>query len=215
MTWYNNLGYKENPLSIKPNPKYNLFFDDKNLKEDIISNINKNKNVILRGVFGTGKTSILKQIIKEHGGKNKIYYFNAYSKSSPINYDKVLRNAGGFFSKLFKLKSKDVILFVDEAHHLKDEKLEDVLNYNFKSIILVSSNQSYLPPSKIKDKFKETINLGRFTDFDALNIVKDRLGEDQELLDDGEILSIHKKSLTPRDFLLSLDLYCKNKFKSN
>jgi replication-associated recombination protein RarA len=214
MVWYNNLGYTENPFSIKPNQKYNLFFDNKNLKEDIINNIQNNKNVVLRGIFGTGKTSILKKIIKEYGGKNKIYYFNAYSKSSPINYDKVLRNAGGFFSKLFKIKSKDVILFIDEAHHLTDENLEQLNNYSeFKSTVLVSSNKDYKVPNKLSNKFKLTINLGSFTDFDALNIVKDRLGEEQDLLDDGEILSVYKKSVTPREFLLNLDSYCKNKFK--
>lgn len=214
MTWYKDLGYSKNPFSIKPNEGYELFFDDKSLVDDVLKNIDDGKNIVLRGAFGTGKTSILKTIIDEFGGERKLYYYNAYSKSSNIDFSRVLKNAGGFFSRLFKIKSKDVVLFIDEVHHLSNENLIELNDYYgeyFKSIVFASSNKSYEVTKDLKVSF-DYVNLDNFTEKDAFSMVKDRLGEDQDILNDSEILDVYKKSFTPRDFLLSLESYCKDKY---
>ncbi|MFT4261325.1 MAG: ATP-binding protein [Candidatus Woesearchaeota archaeon] len=215
MIWYEKFNYKSNPLSIKPKAEFELFFDDKSLVNDIIKNIEDNQNILLKGAFGTGKTSILKKIIAEFGGKKKLFYYNAYSNNKPLNYDEVLKNAGNPISKFFMVKSKDVILFIDEAHNLSSDNLEGViplLNTNFKSVILSSSKQDFVLPEVLNNNVKIKINLENFTQKDAFNIVKDRLGENQSILSDEEILDVYNKSYTPRDFLLSLEDYCKNKF---
>ncbi len=216
MIWYKEFGFKHNPLCIKPIDEFELFFDDKNLIKDVIKHINQQEeNLVLIGPLGTGKTSILKKIIQEFGGKRKLYYYNAYSASTPLNFEKVLKRAGNLFSRTFGKKSKDVILFIDEAHHLSPENLEDLEEYldkHFRSIILATSKQDYEVPKELREEFKKIINLENFTEKDAHNIIKDRLGEDYEdIIKNKEIKQIYKESKTPRDFLLRVEEHCKQK----
>ena len=218
MTWYKEFGFKYNPVCIKPIEEFDLFFDDKSLVDDIIMHINEEEeNLVLIGPLGTGKTSILKKIIQEFGGKRKIYYYNAFSASTPLNFEKVLKKAGNLVSRTLRRKSKDVILFIDEAHHLSPENLEDLEDYlgnYFKSVILASSKQDYEVPEDLKEEFKHRINLGNFTEKDAHNIIKDRLGEDYEdIIKNKEIKNIYEKSKTPREFLLNVEEHCKQKYE--
>lgn len=216
MTWYKDLEFEENPFTIKPIGGYELFFEGKDIYGEVIKAINKGRNVLIKGPFGSGKTSVLKKIIAEYGGKRKIYYYNAFSSSDPINFDLVLENAGGFFSRLFKVKSKDVILFIDEAHHLPENSVSKISKYlglNFRAVVFVSSRLDYEVPESIRERIKVSINLGRFTINDAFRIVEDRLGKDQDLIEEDEVKELFYKSNTPREFLLNCEDFCKNQFE--
>lgn len=218
MTWYKDFGFEYNPLTIKPVEEFELFFDGKSVVEDIISVMDSGKNLILIGPLGTGKTSVLKKIRDEFGGKRKLFYYNAFSASTSLDFERVLRRAGNFFSRTLGVKSKDVILFVDEAHHLSSENLEDLEDYldDYKSVVLASSELSFDVPSVLKEHFNDKINLGRFTESDAENIIKDRLGEDdfEEIISVNEIKDVFEKSNTPRDFLLRCEIVCRNKHEN-
>lgn len=215
MTWYKKFDYETNPLSIKPTQEHELFFDDKSLVDDVIEVIEKGKNLVLKGPLGTGKTSILKRIIKQFGGSRKLYYYNAYSASSPLDYERVLKRAGNFFSRLFKTKSKGVVLFIDEAQHLPSGRLEEVKEYldeHFKSVVLSSSETNFKLPKNLKKHFDEEINTGNFTQNDAFNIIKDRLGDEYgEIVSDEEIKQCYEKSKTPRGFLQNVEEFCREK----
>lgn len=216
MTWYKDLEFEENPFTIKPTGDYELFFEGKNVYNEVIKAMNKGRNIVIKGPFGSGKTSILKKIINEFGGKRKIYYYNAFSSSNPINFDLILANAGNFFSRLFKTKSKDVILFIDEAQHLPEKsilKISKYLGLNFRSVVFVSSKSDYEVPEKIKQRIKLHINLGEFTINDAYRIIEDRLGKDQDLIEEDEVKELFDKSKTPREFLLNCEDFCKNQFE--
>lgn len=215
MTWYKQFGYKYNPLCIKPLEEFELFFDDKSLVNDIIKVIDENENLVLKGPLGTGKTSILKKIIDEFGGNRKLYYYNAFSASTPLNFEKVLKRAGNIFSRTLKIKSKNVVLFIDEAQHLTEDNVAELKKYlgkHFKSVILASSELNYEVPKELKKEFKQTINLGNFTENDAFNIVTDRLGDEYEdIITNDEIKTNYKNSETPREFLLNCDEHCRVK----
>lgn len=218
MTWYEEHGFEYNPLCIKPFEEFELFFDNKSLVRDIINVINQGHNLVIKGALGTGKTSILKKIIDEFGGARKIFYYNAFSASMPLDFELVLKRAGGFFSRNLGLKSKEVILFVDEAQHLNNDNLEDLKEYigdYFKSVVIASSKADYEVPDELKDEFKQTINLENFTEQDAFNIIRDRLGaeEYEEILTNNEIKEIYSKSKTPREFLLNCEMKSKEKYE--
>ncbi len=220
MTWYEQFGFVFNPLSIKPFEKFELFFDNKNVVEDIINKINEKNNLLLRGPLGTGKTSVLKKIIGRFGGNKKLYYYNAFSASRPLDFERVLKKAGGFFSRTFGVKSKDVVLFIDEASYLTEEnisKLKEYLGGYFKSVILAFSNLNYKVPEELRGNFNQVIDFGNFTQKDALNIIKNRfgVGKYKRILKDSEIETIYKKSKTPRDFLLKCDRICHEKYGKN
>ncbi len=217
MSWYAGLGFEQNPLSIKPSKNFELFFDDKSLVEDIIGTINKKENLVLTGALGTGKTSVLKKIIKSFGGDKKLYYYNAFSASSPLDFEKVIQKSGGFFSKMFNIRSRGLILFIDEASHLAKENIKEIKNYlgsYFNSVILASSDPNYQVPEELVDKFNKKINSGNFTENDAYNIIKNRLGEEnyKDILGEKDIKLIYRKSKTPREFLIKCDQFCHKKY---
>ncbi len=214
MNWYEECGYDYNPFTIKPVEEFDLFFDGKNVVGDVINNLAEGESIILKGPLGTGKTSILKSIKDEFGGDRKLYYYNAFSASSPINYERVLEKAGNVFSRVFRYKSRDVILFIDEAQHLDKEVLEELSSFmdgHFRSVVLASSDVNFKVPSALKDYFSVEINLGNFTLDDAMNIIVDRLGDDYEnVISDNEIEDIHKRVKTPREFLLACEEFAKD-----
>ena len=218
MTWYKDVGFEYNPLCIKPFEEFDLFFDGKSLVEDVIEVIDKGENLVLKGPLGTGKTSILKKIIDEFGGKRKLFYYNAFSASSPLDFDRVLRKAGGFFSRAFNVKSKNVVLFVDEAHHLSKEnvaELSEFLGSYFKSVVLASSEAKYVVPDVLKDNFKHVINISKFSEKDAFNIIENRLGDDfEDVLSKDDVQVLFEKSSTPREFLLNCEAFCREKLEN-
>lgn len=219
MSWYQKFNFEKNPLSIKPSEEFDLFFDDKSLIEDIIKAINKKQKIVLKGTLGTGKTSVLKKIIKHYGGNRKVYYYNAFSASSQLDFENVVKKAGGFLSRIFKIKSKELILFIDEASHLKDENIKELKEYlkkYFKSVLLVSSELDYELPEELKKEFNKVINLKNFTLNDAQNIIINRLGDKvyQEIFNEKDIKSIYQKSQTPRQFLIKCDGFCHNKYNN-
>ena len=74
--WYEKLGYKYNPFTIKPG-----FFDDEVVGYDkevekLIKQLNTHTMVFLEGEYGQGKTTILKYLINEFSGKKKVIYIN-------------------------------------------------------------------------------------------------------------------------------------------
>ena len=217
MNWYREFGFDYNPLSIKPSEKFELFFDNKNILDDIINAIKKRENVVLKGSLGTGKTSLFKRIIKRFGGDRKLYYYNAFSASSSLDFERVLEKAGGFFSRIFGIKSREVVLFIDEASHLTEENIKELKKYlgeYFKSVVLASSDPKYKVPEELKESFTQTIDFGNFTQKDASNIIKNRLGEEnyKKIFKDSDIKSIYQKSETPREFLLKCDSFCHEKY---
>ncbi len=215
MTWYIKFGYDQNPLSIKPNEDYDLFFDEKNVVDDVLDVISEGGNLVIKGPLGTGKTSILKQIIYRFGGHKKIYYYNAYSASTPLDFDRVIKRAGNVFSRLFGVRTRDVVLFIDEAQHLNEENIEELNEYlpdYFRSVVLASSASEYKVPKVLEDYFEKEINTANFTESDAFNIVNDRFDDEyEEIVSKEEVKECYNRSKTPREFLLELEELCKNK----
>lgn len=218
MTWYKTFNYSKNPLSIKPNPEYGLFFENKNILQETIEGITLERNITIKGPLGTGKTSILKRIIKQYGGKRKIYYYNAFSNKTGINYKRVLQKAGNFFSRLFSIQSKNVILFIDEAQHLEEENLLELKNYigsHFKSVIIATSDNKFKLPKEIQEEFTVQLDTSNFTQDDAVQIIIERLGTNyEEILSNKELQNLFDKSKTPRDFLLRTEKHCQEKYQS-
>jgi ABC-type ATPase involved in cell division len=64
MTWYNDLGYKRNPLGIRPTEDENLIGYEKIIQR-IIYQIRIGNVIFLEGNFGSGKSSILRFIRKQ------------------------------------------------------------------------------------------------------------------------------------------------------
>jgi predicted AAA+ superfamily ATPase len=122
--WYRELGFKENPFSIKPAALHDevIAYD----LEEIYDKVEYGDVVFIEGPFGMGKSTILKNIINEFGGDKRIVYYSANRSDGKIDFNKVLTSNQGFLGKVLGMKPKDVVLLLDEAEHMSAQDFDEV-----------------------------------------------------------------------------------------
>ena len=213
--WFKKLGFYNNPFSIKP-----AAFGDElygyNL-QDILNKVDSGEVIFIEGVYGQGKTTILKRIIREFGGKKKVVYYSCNRKEGDLDLDKLLRGGKGFFGRLFGTKSKGMILLLDESQEINEKDGENLANYHnefFKSIVLVSHgfNSDNLSENLKKLVNSNVIRLGDVSPADAVNIIRKRIGN-LDIIDDDIVAQIFSKSdNNPRRLLKNCEQVCKYAF---
>ncbi|MCF7862300.1 AAA family ATPase [Candidatus Woesearchaeota archaeon] len=214
MTWFEELGYEENPFSIKPKKTFEEFFGHKEMIDNLLDKVEEGAFIIVRGKYGTGKTSVLKAIIDEYMGERKVAYVSCYETEKKIDIDEILRKAGNFFSRLFGLKSKNVIFLVDEAHNLMTKNLEELPEYYedgyLRSVILVTSRPEHKFPKSVNEVTGDNeVKFVMFNEDDAVELIRNRMEEGDEILPEDMIKLIYKKSNTPREFLMNCEDACR------
>lgn len=195
--WYKDLGFHTNPLSIKPAAFSDTVFGYDKVVDEISQGILNNRVVVLAGAYGNGKSTILRRILNDFGGKKQVIYYSCNRMDSRLDVKALLNGRYGFFGKLFDLKPKDMILLLDEAHTLtgKDyERLQSYMQEGFvKAVVLVCQQvdtKSF--PVQWKSKVQQ-VSLNTLTEAAAVQIVRKRIG-DLALLSDDMIKEIYKLS---------------------
>ncbi len=207
--WYQELGFFNNPFSIKPAAFHNELFGNSSVVSRIIKKIEEPGIVFISGDFGVGKTTVLKRIIgKFRGGDfgaKKIIYYNCNQSEMSIDCDRLLVNAGGFFGRLFGIKRKGMMLLLDEMQDMNKADLERVEQYYddgfFRTVVFVSKDDSMKLTEELKNeiggaKFK----LGNMSDGEAVKMIRERIG-DLKFIGDDIILKIFAKDKNSRSFL--------------
>ncbi len=211
--WYKSLGFKTNPFSIKP-----AFMHDEVIAYDLESIYNKidyGEVIFIEGPYGSGKSTILKNIINEFGGKKQVVYYSANRRGKAINFEKLLKGKYGFIGKSLGLMPKDMILLLDEADSMGKDDFDNLQHYyengNFKSIVFVADNFDKL---KINDYFLDLVqdNIISLTELDedeAVSLIHSRIGDSDFISDDiiKRIYQLSKKN--PRTLLKNCEDVCK------
>jgi ABC-type Na+ transport system ATPase subunit NatA len=178
--WYNKLGFSENPFCIKP-----AAFNDELIAYDlsyIYGKIKKSEILFLEGEYGTGKTTILKNIIRTFKGKNKIIYYNFDNGDNVFDLNGLIDGANSIFRKISGLKVKDIIMLLDEVHYMKtgdSKKLAALYKEGtIKSIVFVSHDYSLV---KFSDEYKSLLsgNIIRTISLnskEAVSLIRKRIG---------------------------------------
>ncbi len=190
--WYKKLGFYNNPFSIKP-----AAFDDELVAYDlsfIYKKVDKGEMVFIEGEYGSGKTTILKNIIGHYKGKNRMIYYS-FNNADEFNLDGLLEGANTFLRKVAGLRMKDIILLLDEVHTMKTADAKKLLKpYKdgiIKSVIFVSHDYSL---TKFPEEFNKLLNGNVIKTVDlstkeAINLVRKRIGS-LVLLPDNMIAKI-------------------------
>tara|TARA_Y100000310_G_scaffold272554_1_gene287611 strand:- start:12009 stop:12719 length:711 start_codon:yes stop_codon:yes gene_type:complete len=211
--WYNKLGFYNNPLSIKPAAFHDELFGYDTILKNINEKVMSNEVLLIIGKYGYGKTTILKKIINKFMGKKEVVYYNCNQTEESIDFDRLLIGAGGFFSKLFKIRKKNMILLLDEVQDASEKDLKLIPDYYgsnfFRSVVFVTTKKNLKFPKKLetligKNVFKIT-SIGRA---EGVKLIRKRIG-DLKLLSDGMILEIFKKNSKPRALLKNCEDVCK------
>ena len=180
--WYEKLGFKSNPFSIKPAALNDsvIGYDSKLARLNL--SIRIGAAWFITGAFGSGKTTLLKHIINNHKKTKKVIYCSMNRKEQRVDFRKLLLGRGNFFMRLFGIIPKNTILLIDEAQYIDRKECEQILYYyeqqNIKSIIFVAErfeNVSLAP--KLRQLIGENIiSLNSISKDVGIEIVRSRIG---------------------------------------
>jgi len=195
--WFRELGFHSNPFSIKPAAFHDQLVGFETIVDEVSYGVLNGKVVMIEGEYGNGKSSILKRILNDFGGKKKVIYYSCNRMDGRLDVKTLLNERYGFFGKFFDIKPKDMILLLDEAQELGGKDYERIYPYYqegfIKSVVLVGKGiKKEQIVAGLKNSLSE-ISLGKLSEEQALQVVKKRIGE-LPLLPDFAIRKIYQKA---------------------
>lgn len=212
-TWYTKLGFYHNPFSMKPAAFHDELFGYGDVVERLNEKISAGEIAFIEGKYGSGKTTILKRIINRFEGRKKLIYYSRNRSEESVDFDGLLRNRS-WWSRLFRIRPRDMILLIDEAQDLNKKDLERIREYHeagyFKSVVFVSDS---MKNARFSSEFRKLvqgnlIRIGKISEKDAIELVRKRIGN-ISLLSDAMIRKIYTYDATPRTFLKNCEDVCK------
>ncbi|MBU2589256.1 MAG: hypothetical protein KJ939_02265 [Nanoarchaeota archaeon] len=211
--WYKQLGFHNNPFSIKPAAFYDELLGYDHVVKKVNNSIETNKLIYVEGEYGNGKSSLLRRILHRFGGKGKIIYFSCNRIEKTLNINKLLNERYGTIGKVLNLKPKNMILLLDEAQWLPKEDYSRVLRYfrggYFRSIVFVGKEYD---ESVFIDGFKSSlvhIKLGEISEDDAVSVIRKRVGNLPTLSNDIIKMIFNKADKNVRKLLKYSEIICK------
>ncbi len=215
--WYKNLGFKENPLTIKPGAltdeivAYDL--------EEIYDNVEAGNVQFIEGPYGMGKSTILKNIINEFGNDKRIVYYSANRSGAKVNFSKILNEKRSLMGKMLNMRPKEIVLLVDESEYLAAEDFDELkVLYEknvLKSIVFVGSIFDEL---KINDYFTDLvkddiITLVELDEAEAVSLIRSRIGSIEFISDDVIKMVYEKSEKNPRILLKNTEEVCRHAYE--
>lgn len=214
-TWYNQLGFYNNPFSIKPAAFHDEVYGSNGLVDEILDKIRAGSVMFISGDYGHGKTTVLKRIISEFGGKRKVVYYSCNRSENGLDVEKLLKGGRNFFQKVLGTNPKNMILLLDEVQDLSAEDCENLHkyfdNHDFKSVVLVGKDHKSVNfGNGLKSLLgKNIITLKKLSNEEASALVRKRIGN-LKILSDDMIKLVYKKSESnPRRLLRNCEEVCK------
>jgi energy-coupling factor transporter ATP-binding protein EcfA2 len=190
--WYKKLGFHNNPFSIKP-----AAFDDELVAYNldyIYKKVEDGDMLFIEGFYGSGKTTILKNIINEFRGKNKIIYYNFNTGSVDLN--KLINGANSFLRRVSGLRVKNIIMLLDEAHTMSSKDAKELLEYykdgTLLSVIFVTHDYDLM---KFPEEYEYYLNGNVMRTIDlsnneAVDLIRARIGG-LDILSDKDIIKLY------------------------
>ncbi|MEA3378632.1 MAG: hypothetical protein U9Q69_03240 [Nanoarchaeota archaeon] len=211
--WFRQLGYHNNPFSIKPAAYHDELFGSEDLVAKVIKRIAKGGFVFIEGDYGEGKTTVLKRILRHFGGHKKVIYFSINRIENRLHVRKLLNERYGRLGKWFDLRPKDMILLLDEVQEISKKDIDKLLRFrklgHFKSIVCVSQKFDEELFPEVLSKDLTVFKLAKLKDKDAIKIIRKRVGY-LPLLPDEMIKKIFQHSNSNvRKLLMNCEILCK------
>lgn len=176
--WYRHLGFRSNPLTIKPGVANSDFIGD---SSEVLSILDKKECAFVEAPLGMGKTTLLKNIVEHHGGKRKIIYYNQVpTENIPLN--ELIRNSSRV-RKYFGYMPRELILLFDEAQNITKQEANVIAGFlnsgHLRSVVFFGTKfrkRSF--PSLIRNKLKKNlIPYVELNEPQAIELVRGRVGD--------------------------------------
>ncbi|MBD3203041.1 AAA family ATPase [Candidatus Woesearchaeota archaeon] len=212
--WYREIGFYNNPFSIKP-----ASFHDELIAYDldyIYSKIDNGQMIFIDGTYGSGKTTILKNIINRYRGDKKVIYYNYNLAKKDFNIKNLIKGSNSFINKIMGIKPHNIILLLDEIKKLKKNNAKQTLKYYHKGIIksVIFVNNDYYEvdfPEEIEDLLDgNVIRTAKLSEKEAIALIRRRIGN-IKILSDEIIKKIFARSeKNPRKLLENCEDICRH-----
>ncbi len=210
--WYEELDFEENPFSINPSDFVKNLVARDDLVDELVYRVASGTIAFLEGEEGSGKTSLLRAVIKRFKGRGRVIYVNCDKFKKKLNVEDLLVERNGFFSgKLLRKRPKKMILLLDNVQHLSYKNMERIKNYydeNFLlSVIFTGEDFGKIPFSdSLRQRMEGRVfKIPKMTDKQIVEMVRSRIG-DIRFLSDEIITDVAKRSdNNPKRTLRSLD----------
>lgn len=189
--WYEELDYDENPFSIEGST-----FGFENLISELDYAVHAGNIVILEGEEGTGKTKLLKEIIRKYSGFRRVAYVDCATLDKEPNIELLLKKRNGLFGRMFNVKPKNMILLLDNVDRLSEKNCERIKYYydqNYiKSLVFSSKTGLALKCSdSVKQRINKTLKMKPLSDYEAVQLVREKVGD---LLSDHLVKEVYALS---------------------
>ena len=166
--------------------------------------------VFLEGREGSGKTSLLKQLIQKFRGFRNVIYIDLEKQDrKSFNLKRIMQKRYGFFGSLMNITPKNIILLLDNVEKIS-RKNAGFIKYYFDHGYIrsaVFAGESYTKaklPRGIKERIgKRVLKIKKLTCDEALQLFRNRT--DDKLIPDILVKKLYKKSSTTTDFLEKCD----------
>ena len=210
MAWFKEYGWKQNPFSIKANPK---LFGLENKKTDLFNYIQGGDMCWLTGPTGVGKSSALKWIesnLKNHN----VFYIDAASIQPNFSITKFLTKKNSFFNKLTGNKfPKNTVILMDESKECDEELIKALKLHwdhkNIKSIVVTQIESLDNFNESFRDRIgKRIIKLGKISKSDAHELIKFRTENKNPFDKTSMEYIIEKAEYKPRKILELCEIVC-------
>tara|TARA_Y100000310_G_scaffold343267_2_gene450089 strand:- start:1358 stop:2269 length:912 start_codon:yes stop_codon:yes gene_type:complete len=211
--WFRELGFFNNPFSIKPAAFNDKIMANEELVDELSYGILNKGVMMIEADYGEGKSTVLKRLLNDFGGKKQVIYYSCNRMGKRLNVKKMLNGRYGWFGKMFNMQPKDMILLLDEAQELGKKDYDKVNSYfengHFKSIVLVGYGfDTKEIPDKFKGKLKE-YKMKPLSEDEAVQFIKKRVGV-LPLLPDDVVRKVYKlSSNNVRELLKNCEELCK------
>ena len=174
--WYEELDYDENPFNIESRT---YGFD--NLISEIDYAINAGNIVLVEGSEGTGKTKLLREVIRKYGGFRKVAYVDCKKLDDP-NIELLLKKRNGMLGMLLNLKPKNMIVLLDDIDKLSDKNCERIKyffdqNYIRSAILSTRASSALRCSDGVRQRISKVVKMKPLSDYEAVQLVKEKVGD--------------------------------------
>ena len=211
--WYRQLGFAENPFSIKPAIYSDGLYGYPHVITEVVKSIESGKIAFIRGEYGNGKSTLLKHLLRRFGGRGKLAYFSCNRLEHSLDVKRILNGRYGFIGKMLDIKPKHMILLLDESQFLTRQDFDSLMKYydsgHIKSVVFVAKEQVTQSMPERMQRITSLFTFGEVAQEDAVSIVRKRVGR-LPLLPDNVIREVFSRSgNNVRVFLKNCDMLCK------
>lgn len=205
MEWFEKRGFFENPFGTEPSAEPTGLNE---ISEELHYRVASGSMVFLEGRDGSGKTSLLKQVIQKFRGFGKVIYLSL-KDDKKFDVKKIMQRRYGFLGELFNITPKDMILLLDDVKKIS-KRNANLIKYYFdhgyiKSVVFCGeSYKDARLPKGIKERIgKRVLKIKPLTGDEALQLFRSRI--DDKLVSDSLVKELHKRSSSAKDFLEKCD----------